>query len=181
MQLTAQEIAAYEISFNKLDKEDAFIISPSLRFDFNDHGWSVGPALLYSFGDQIAERTPLKLTGLAFGYENYIHGRQAKWNMFHSFDFIVQRIKDVQNSQVFDVNSNSFIVNEIEQIDNNMFLSASAGILLKLNSKLNITQTIGIGANAIFRNTTSSFEEFSDVFLNQQWSLKTGIRYRINE
>lgn len=179
--LNAQFIDTYELSFNKLDKEDAFIISPSARFNFNNHGWSIGPALLYSFGDQIEERAPLKLTGIALGYENYLHGKDGKWNMFHSFDFIAQRIKDVQNSQVFDVNTNSFVDNKIEQVDNNVFLSASAGVLLNLNDKLSISQTIGIGANAIFRSTKSDFENFNDVFLNQQWSLKTGIRYSIGE
>ncbi|MEO9870791.1 MAG: hypothetical protein ABJO91_08380 [Ekhidna sp.] len=175
----SQEISSIDVSFNKLDKEDAFIISPSVRFDFDNHAWSIGPALLFSFGDQIEERDALKLTGIAVGYENFPHGKSAKWNMFHSFDFISQRIKDVQNSQIFDTNSNSFVSNEIEQIDNNVFLSASAGVLLNLSDKLSITQTIGIGANAIFRDTKSDFDEFSDVFVNQQWSLKTGIRYNL--
>lgn len=175
-----QEISSIDLSFNKLDKEDAFIISPSARFDFNNHGWSIGPALLLSFGDHIEERESLKLTGIAIGYENFLHGKSEKWNMFHSFDLIAQRIKDVQNSQIFDTNSGNFVANEIEQIDNNIFISASAGILLNLSDKISLTQTIGIGANAIFRNTTSDFDDFSDTFINQQWSLKTGIRYNLN-
>lgn len=178
--VSAQEISSIDLSFNKLDKEDAFIISPSARFDFNNHGWSIGPALLYSFGDQIEEREALKLTGIVLGYENFLHGKTEKWNMFHSFDFVAQRIKDVQNSQIFDTSRNSFVSNEIEQIDKNIFLSASAGVLWNLNEKLSITQSIGIGANTIFRNTTSDFDQFSDIFLNQQWSLKTGIRYNLN-
>lgn len=176
----SQDLSSIEMSFNKLDKEDAFIISPSARFDFNNHAWSIGPALLYSFGDQIEERDAFKFTGIALGYENFPHGKEGKWNMFHSFDFIAQRIKDVQNSQIFDTNSNSFVPNEIEQIDNNLFLSASAGVLWNLNDKWSITQTIGIGANAVFRKTTSDFDQFDDVFLNQQWSLRTGIRYNLN-
>lgn len=177
----AQKVNSVDLSFIKLDKEDAFIISPSTRFNFNNHSWSVGPALLYSFGDQIEERDGIKLTGIAIGYENYLHGREAKWNMYHSFDFVVQRIKDVQNSQFFDSGVNAFVVNRIEQIDKNLFLGTGAGVLWNLSNKLSITQSIGIGVNAIFRNTTSDFDDFDDVFLNQQWSLKTGIRYSLGE
>lgn len=175
--ISAQKISSAEISFNKLDREDAFIVSPALRFDFNNHGWSVGPALLLSFGDQIEERETLKITGLAIGYEHFPHGRESTWNMFHTFDFVAQRIKDVQNSQIFDTSSGTFVSNTIEQIDNNLFLSGNAGVLWKLNERLSLTQTIGIGANVVFRNTTSDFDNFNDVFLSQQWSLKTGIRY----
>ncbi|MEO9485601.1 MAG: hypothetical protein ABJG47_19230 [Ekhidna sp.] len=176
---SSQEISSIDLSFNKLDKEDALIISTAVRFDFNNHGWSIGPAFLYSFGDQIEEREALKLTGFALSYENFLHGKTAKWNMFHSFDFVAQRIKDVQDSQIFDTNSNSFVPNKIEQIDKNILLGASAGVLWNLNEKLSISQTIGIGANVIFRNTTSDFDQFDDLFLNQQWSLKTGIRYNL--
>ncbi len=176
----SQGLSSADLSFNKLDKEDAFIVSPAVRFDYNNHGWSIGPALLFSFGDQIEERESVKLTGITIGYENFLHGKSAKWNMFHSFDFIAQRIKDVQDSQIFDTNSGVFVPNNIEQVDNNIFISASAGVLWNLNDKLSLTQTIGIGANAIFRNTTSDFDDFSDTFINQQWSLKTGIRYNLN-
>ena len=92
---------------------------------------------------------------------------------------MVQRIKDVQNSQIFDIDINSFVPNTIEQIDNNLLLSGNAGVLLNLNDKLSLTQTIGIGANVIFRNTESDFDSFKDTFISQQWSLKTGIRYRL--
>ncbi len=179
--LFSQNISSLELSFNKLDKEDAFIISPGARFDIKNHSWSFGPALLYSFGDQIEERNALKLTGIALNYENYLHGKTAKWNMFHSFDFVYQRIKDVQNSQFFDPGVNSLVNNRIEQIDNNLLISGSAGVLFILNDSFSISQTIGIGANVIFRNTTSDLDNFNDVFLNQQWSLKTGIRYNLGD
>ncbi|WP_462250350.1 hypothetical protein [Ekhidna sp.] len=177
----AQNVSSVDVTFNKLDRDDAFIISPTARFDFNNHSWSIGPALLFSFGDQIEERDAFKLTGLTIGYENYLHGRDTKWNMFHSFDFIFQRIKDVQNSQVFDTNSGSFIPNTIEQVDNSIYIGGGAGMLLNLGSKFSITQTIGIGANVIFRDTQSDIDAFKDTFFKQQWSLKTGVRYRIND
>lgn len=174
-----QVLSGMELSFNKLDQDDSFIISSSMRFDYNNHTWSVGPALLYSFGDQVEEREKIKLTGLALGYEHYIHGKEKKWNLFHSFDFVAQRIKDVQASQYFDLNTNSFIPNEIEQIDKTLLLSANMGVLWRLNDQLSLSQTIGIGASAVFRKTESNIDSFDDIFFNQRWSLKTAIRYSL--
>ncbi|WP_421765088.1 hypothetical protein [Ekhidna sp.] len=176
----AQGLSSIGMSFNKLDKEDALIISPSVKSNFKNHTWSVGPTLLFSFGDQLEERESLKLTGISIGYENFPNGRNSKWNLFHSFDFIAQRIKDEQASQFFDTGSNSFVDNEIVQVDNNILLSANAGVLWNLGEKLSLSQTIGIGANIIFRDTKSDFDQFNDTFLNQQWSLQTGLRYKIN-
>lgn len=176
----AQDVSAIEVSFNKLDRDDAFIITPSIRSDFNNHSWSIGPTMLLSFGDQLEQRESLKLTGLAIGYENFLHGQSAKWNMFHSFEFIAQRIKDVQDSRFFDTSSSSFVDNEIVQVDNSIFLSASAGVLWNFSERFSLSQSIGIGANVIFRDTKSDFDQFNDTFLNQQWSLKMGLRYRID-
>ncbi|GAB4243040.1 MAG: hypothetical protein Tsb0034_20730 [Ekhidna sp.] len=163
----------------KLDQEDEFIISPVIGLDKNNHTWYAGPALLFSFGDQVEEREKLKFTGITLGYEHFLHGKNGKWNLFHSFDLVAQRVKDTQRSQYFDPNAGSFVSNNIEQIDQRIFLSANAGILLNLSDRIGITQSIGIGASAVFRKTESDFDSFTDNFFNQRWLLKTGLRYQI--
>ena len=157
----SQGISGSAISFLKLDQEDEFIISPAVKLERNNHAWGLGPSLLFSFGDQVEERQALKLTGLVVSYAHFLHGNEAKWNLFHSFDFVAQRIKDTQDSQYFDSESNAFVPNEIKQIDKSLFLSANAGILLNLTDKLGLSQSIGIGANIVFRDTESSIDPFS--------------------
>ncbi|WP_425391065.1 hypothetical protein [Ekhidna sp.] len=175
----SQGISGSAISFLKLDQEDEFIISPAVKLERNNHTWDFGPSLLFSFGDQVEERQALKLTGLVVSYAHFLHGKEAKWNLFHSFDFVAQRIKDTQDSQYFDSESNAFVPNEIKQIDKSLFLSANAGILLNLTDKLGLSQSIGIGANIVFRDTESSIDSFSDTFFRQKWLLKTSFNYRI--
>ena len=155
----SQGISGSAISFLKLDQEDEFIISPAIKLERNNHTWDFGPSLLFSFGDQVEERQALKLTGLAVSYAHFLHGKEAQWNLFHSFDFVAQRIKDTQDSQYFDSESNAFVPNEIKQIDK--------------------SQSIGIGANIVFRDTESSIDSFSDTFFRQKWLLKTCFNYRI--
>lgn len=174
-----QELMTLGIGINKLDREDAFVISPEASFDFKNHAWRIGPALLISFGDQVEGRESVKISGLALGYDHFIHGKTEKWNMFHSFDFLVQRIKDELQSQYFDTNRQNFLENDIEQVDLSFFLSANAGVLLNLSDKLALTQTIGVGVNAVSRNTKSDLESFDDLFIDQLWSLRTSIRYRL--
>lgn len=177
--LLAQKVSTAHLSFTNLSEDDELIIIPSVSFDFNNHNWSVGPTLLYSFGDQVEERDPLKITGIKIGYENFLHGKEDKWNLFHSFDFIAQRVKDSQNSQYFDLSSNSFIPNSIEQVESRFYLGANLGVLLNLSERLSVDKSIGIGFNGVFRNTESTIEQFSDSFLSQRWLLKIGLRYSL--
>ncbi len=175
----SQGLSSAGLNFIKLDQEDEFIVSPHAKWEKNNHAWSIGPSILYSFGDQLEEREKLKFTGVAASYEHYLHGSEEKWNLFHSFDFVIQRIKDTQESQYFEPESNTLVPNKIEQIDNSLFLSANAGVLLNLSQKLALTQSIGIGAHAVFRKTESTIDSFNDTFLDQKWLLKTGLNYKI--
>lgn len=174
-----QSLSEVKLSNYKVNEIDEVIISPNASFAFNKHQWSVGPTLLYSFGDQVEERRGLKLSGIALGYENFMHDRESKLTLYYSVDLLFQRIKDEQNSQYFDIGSNSFVPNKIEQVANRIFLSSNFGVLLNLSDKLSLDQSIGMGLSSEFRKTTSTIEEFSDTFLNQRWLLKIGIRYKL--
>jgi hypothetical protein len=177
--INAQSISTLKMQFALPDSYEGVIISPSVAFEFNKHAWSIGPAFLLSYGDQIEDRESFKLTGLHIGYENYIHGKDEKFSLFHSFDFYLQRIKDEQQSQYFDTATNNFQAFNIEQIDKVAQLFANVGVLIKLSEKLSLSQTIGIGANATFRSTTSPYNDFTDFFFAQDWLIKTGLSYRL--
>lgn len=176
----AQSISSIDLSFNKVNEDDALIAVPSIKFDVENHSWSVGPTILLSFGDQIEEREAVKLTGFQIRYENFLHGKVSKWNLFHSFDFIAQRIRDKQNSQYFDLPNSIFLPNKIEQTDHSVLFSANVGALWNISEKLAATSMIGIGLNTTFRNTQSNLEEFEDLFVKQIWMLKLGLRYNLN-
>ncbi len=178
--LVGQDFSSFDLDFIIPDQEDVMILSPSAHFTFNNHEWSVGPTMLMSFGDKLDDREGFKFTGLNFGYENYLHGKEDKWSLFHSMNLIVQRIKDEQNSQFFDTNTSSFVPNVITQIDKSLILSTNLGVLLNLGSKLSLKQSIGIGGSAIFRDTTSDFDTFTDTFFSQRWIVKTGISYHLD-
>jgi len=177
----AQSISSVELQSALPDSYDGVVISPSAQFDFNNHTWSIGPAILLSYGDNIEQREGLKLSGIYLGYANYLHGRSEKFNLFHSFDLILQRIKDEQDSRYFNTASNSFEAFELAQTDKIVQLFANFGVLIKLSDKLNLSQTLGLGLNATFRSTTSPFNDFNDTFIAQDWLLKTGLSYKINK
>ncbi len=176
----SQSISSVAIDFNKMNENDELIAAPNIKFDVKNHSWSLGPTILISYGDQIEEREALKLTGFQIGYEHFIHGKTSKWNLFHSFDFFAQRIKDTQNSQFFDLASNSFKLNKIDQIENSLLLTGNVGVLWNICDKMAATSMMGIGINTIFRNTQSDLDEFEDVFIEQVWMLKLGVRYYLN-
>lgn len=177
--VNAQSISTFKTQFALPDSYDGVILSPAVELEFNKHAWSIGPAFLLSFGDQIEEREGFKLSGLYIGYDNYIHGKEEKFSLFHSFDFYLQRIKDEQASQYFDTATNSFQAFNIEQVDKVVQLFANFGVLIKLSEKLSLSQTIGLGANATFRSTTSPFNDFADSFFAKDWQIKTGLSYRL--
>lgn len=176
----AQSISTVKTQFAFPDSYEGIILSPSVEFEFNKHAWSIGPAFLWSYGDQIEERESLKLSGLYVGYDNYLYGKDDKFTLFHSFDLYLQRIKDEQESQYFDTATNSFQPFEIKQIDHVVQLFANLGVLIKLSDKLSLSQTVGLGINGTFRSTTSPFNDFSDSFFAQDWLIKTGLSYRLN-
>lgn len=175
-----QSLSTLKTQFAFPNSYDGVILSPSVEFEFNKHGWSIGPTFLLSYGDQIEEREGFKLSGLYIGYDNYLHGKEEKFSLFHSFDFYLQRIKDEQASQYFDTSTNSFQTFNIEQIDKIVQLFANFGVLVKLSEKLSLSQTIGMGANVTFRSTTSPFNDFTDSFFARDWVIKTGLSYRLN-
>lgn len=175
----AQSISTVKTQFALPDSYEGVIMSPAVEFEFNKHAWSIGPAFLLSYGDQIEDRDGFKLSGLYIGYDNYIHGKEEKFSLFHSFDFYLQRIKDEQASQYFDTATNSFQAFNIQQTDKVVQLFANLGVLIKLSEKLSLSQTVGLGANATFRSTTSPFKDFSDSFFAKNWLIKTGISYRL--
>lgn len=160
------------------DSYDGLILSPAASLEFKKHSWSIGPTFLISYGDQIAERETIKVSGLYIGYDNYLHGKDEKLNFFFAVDLYLQRIKDIQASQYFDTQSNSFQAFEIEQMDNIVQLFVNYGISLKLTEKLHLSQSIGVGVNNTLRSTSSPFNDFSDSFFSKDWLLKTGINYR---
>ena len=175
--LQGQKISSVGLAWNAVSEEDLLIVSPNAKVDVKNHNLSFGPTILISYGDQIEEREAFKLTGIYLGYENFPHGKTAKWNMFHSLDLFSQRIKDVQESQYFDLSSNSFKPNQIDQVENSFLLTSNAGVLWNVNDKLSATSMIGIGLNAVLRNTESDIEEFDDFFFEQIWMIKLGLRY----
>ena len=178
--LVGQDFSSVDLDFIIPDQEDVIVLSPSAHFSFNNHEWSIGPTMLLSFGDQLEDRDGFKLTGLNIGYENYLHGKGDKWTLFHSMNLIIQRVKDEQNSQFFDVNANSFVPNTITQVDQSLILSANLGVMWNIGSKLSLKQSIGLGGSVIFRDTESNFDAFTDTFFSQRWLAKTGISYRLD-
>lgn len=174
-----QSISTIKTQFALPDSYDAVILSTLVDFEFKKHTWSIGPAFLLSYGDQIEEREGFKLSGLHIGYNNYLHGKEQKFSLFHSIDLYLQRIKDEQASQYFDIPTNSFQSFEIEQIDKVVQLFINFGVLINLSEKISLSQTIGLGANGTFRSTTSPFNDFSDSFFAQDWLIKTGLNYRL--
>jgi hypothetical protein len=177
--VNAQSISTFKTQFALPDSYEGVIISPSVEFEFNKHAWSIGPAFLLSYGDQIEDRDGFKLSGFYIGYDNYIHGKEEKFSLFHSFDFYLQHIKDEQASQYFDNSTNSFQAFNIEQVDKVVQLFANFGVLIKISEKLSLSQIVGLGANATFRSTTSPFNNFSDSFFAKDWLIKTGLSYRL--
>ncbi len=178
--MKGQELSSIDLNFVFPDREDVIISSPVAHFSFNNHEWSVGPTMLISYGDKLDDRDGFKLTGLNIGYANFLHGKDEKWSLFHEAMLIVQRVKDEQDSQFFDTNTDSFVPVIIEQIDNSFLLSTNLGVLWNFSSKLSLKQSIGIGGSVTFRNTDSNFDSFSDTFFAQRWIMKTGISYRLN-
>lgn len=175
----SQKLSEGKVTIYSVSDVDEMVISPSISFASNKHQWTLGPTLLISFGDQIEEREKFKLSGVAVGYEHFLHGREGKWNLYHSFDFLAQRITDTQSSQYFDISNNTFVPNRIEQSATRLFLGVSAGVLFNISEKLSLDQNIGIGVSSEFRKTSSDFDEFTDTFLSRRWLLKFGIRYRL--
>lgn len=175
----SQSVSSIAVDFTKLDRVDEFIAAPNIKWDVKKHSWSIGPTVLVSFGDQIEERESLKLTGLQVGFENFIHGKSNKWNLFHSFKFYAQRIKDEQNSQFFDLSSSTFQSNKIEQVENSLLLTGNVGVLWNFSEKVAATSTLGAGVNTVFRNTQSELDDFDDLFIRQVWVFKIGLRYNI--
>ncbi len=176
----AQTVSSVELQIALPNSYDGAVISPSAQFDFNNHTWSIGPTILLSYGDNIEQREGVKLSGLYIGYANYLHGRSEKFNLFHSFDLILQRINDEQDSRYFNTASNNFEEFELVQTDNIVQLFANFGVLIKLSNKLKLIQTLGVGLNTTFRSTTSPFNDFNDTFIAQDWLLKTGLSYKLN-
>ena len=176
----AQSVSSLSLEFAIPDSYDGLILSPSAQFDANDHTWSIGPTVLFSFGDQIEQRDGTKLTGLYLGYSNYPQGRDGKVNMFYGFDLWAQRVKDEQNSQFFNIATNSFEDISIEQKDNVFQFFINLGIAINFTDRLAIKQAIGAGLNSTFRSTTSPFDDFDDAFFSQDWLLKTSLTFRLN-
>lgn len=177
--IKAQSISAVELQFAIPNTYDGVVMSPTVQLDFNKHAWSIGPTILLSYGDNIEQRESVKLSGLYLGYTNYLYGRSEKFNLFHSFDLILQRVKDEQDSRYFSPVSNNFEEFSLEQTDNIVQLFANFGVLIKLSDKFSLSQTLGIGLNSTFRSTSSPFNDFSDTFIAQDWLLKTGFTYRL--
>ncbi|MEP1097445.1 MAG: hypothetical protein ABJG78_20170 [Cyclobacteriaceae bacterium] len=175
-----QSLSSLSLEFAIPDSYDGLILSPSVQFDANNHTWSVGPTVLFSFGDQIEQRDGTKLTGLYLGYTNYPQGGEGKVNMFYGFDLWAQRVKDEQNSQFFNNATNSFEDITIEQKDNIMQLFINLGLAINLTDRIAIKQVIGAGLNATSRTTTSPFDDFDDAFYSQDWLLKTSLTFRLN-
>ncbi len=176
----AQQISGTSLSFAIPDSYDGMILSPNIQLDANNHTWSVGPTVLFSFGDQIEQRDNTKLTGLYLGYTNYPQGRDQKFSMFYGFDLWSQRVKDEQNSRFFNTSTNAFENIQIDQTDNIFQFFVNAGVLFKLSDQFSINQTIGTGLNATFRSTASPFNDFNDAFFNQDWLLKTSLTFHLN-
>ena len=175
--MKAQSISGVSLSFAIPDSYDGMILSPNAKLDANNHTWSVGPTVLFSFGDQIEQRDNTKLTGLYLGYANHPQGRDEKISMFYGFDLWAQRIRDEQDSRFFDTSSNTFQDITIEQKDNVLQFFVNAGLRVNLSSQFSVNQSIGTGLNATFRSTSSPFTDFTDAFYNQDWQLKTSLTF----
>ncbi|MEP5611925.1 MAG: hypothetical protein ABJP45_06730 [Cyclobacteriaceae bacterium] len=175
-----QSLSSLSLEFAIPNSYDGLILSPSAQFDANNHTWSIGPTVLFSFGDQIEQRDGTKLTGLYAGYSNFPQGREGKVNMFYGFGLWAQRVKDEQNSQFFNNATSSFEDITIEQKDNIIQFFVNLGIAINLTDKLAVKQVIGTGLNATSRTTTSPFDDFDDTFYSQDWLLKTSLTFRLN-
>lgn len=176
----AQSISSASLEFAFPNSYDGLIFSPSVQSNANNHSWSIGPTILFSYGDQIEQRDGTKLTGLYLGYTNFPQGRDQKLNLFYGFDLWAQRVKDEQNSQFFNTSSNSFEDITIEQKDTILQFFVNLGASWQFADRFALNQVIGTGLNATSRSTTSPFSDFDDSFYNQDWLLKTSITFRLN-
>ncbi|MEQ9404044.1 MAG: hypothetical protein RIM99_10685 [Cyclobacteriaceae bacterium] len=176
----AQTLSGISIDFGLPDSYDAFVLSPAAHIKSNNHVWSIGPALLFSYGDQIEQRESPKLTGLTLGYTNYLIETEEKVSLFFALDLWLQRVSDVQESRYFDTGTNSFESFTIKQTDNTAQLFVGFGAMVKLSDQVSIKQTISTGVNFTSRSATSPFNNFTDPLISQDWLLKTGLFYRLN-
>lgn len=158
---------------------NGFIISPMYTWEKSNKNISVGPTILWSIGDQLAERAKLKLTGIQATYQGFPTRTQDKINLYFQSDLIIQRVKDEANSVVFNPSTNSFDPFKFKKVDSTIQLYFGYGLDWSLNEKISIIQSVGLGSILTMRNTESGFEDFSDTFFDTDWMIKFGVKKRL--
>lgn len=153
-------------------------ITPSYVWEKEKKTLSIGPTILWSTGDQIETRDKIKLSGIQATYQAFPFRSSKKLNLFILGDLLLQRVKDQGTSVVFNATTGSFDPFEFSKTDNTIQLYLGYGLDWALGDNYVFTQSIGLGTIFTSRSTQSGFEDFSDKFLDTDWTIKMGIRRR---